>query len=69
MSKTHFLQNKQVHIAIAIGIGALLLFIVNVAVLTTSVIDVFVRKPVSVTKQPIETETVDQALDVLSGNR
>lgn len=69
MSKTHFLLNRQLLVALAIIIGVIVMLIVNTVVLVPILEDVFIPETETAHMQPIETAVVDQALELLHAEK
>ena len=69
MFKIHSLQNKESLIIIAMGAGLVLMTIVTIANLVPVLLEVYAPDKKSAGQSPIDTETVNKALDYLNEDK
>ena len=67
MFRIHLRQNKDIIIGLGIIISLLILFLVNVVFLIPEILTVYTTKTVNKNTLPIDTETVNRAVDALTG--
>lgn len=66
MFKSRLPLNKESLIIITLGIGLTLLIIVNVVILVPRLIEVYAPNPQSESREPIDAETVNKAIEYIS---
>jgi hypothetical protein len=66
MSKTHLVLTKETGIAIAIIIGLVIMAIVDLSLLTPTLIDVLMPAKNAANQNPIDQETVKEAIKVIN---
>lgn len=65
MFKSRLPLNKESLIIITFGIGLTLLIIVNVVILVPRLIEVYAPNPQSESREPIDAETVNKAIEYI----
>ena len=66
MSKTHLPLNKEVILIAIMAVVIISLLVVNVVFSLSEVVSVYLQNPPSTNKQLIDTEAVNQAIDILN---
>ena len=65
MFKIRLPQNRESYIILGLGLGVALLFIINVVAIAPTMVNVFLVRPPAEVKQPLDAETINQALKIL----
>lgn len=67
MSKTHSTQtNKEIAIVIVIICGFIMLVIGNIMIIVPSFLEIYNPKTIKVNQNPIDAQTVNQAIQLLN---
>jgi hypothetical protein len=66
MSKTLLKQNKEAIAGVAVIAGLIILAVVNLSILIPSLLDVYEKGDKSGRNDPIDAQTVNQAINLLS---
>jgi hypothetical protein len=65
MFKTRSVQTKESIITIGVSIGIILFVVINIALLLPSLISVFGPQPTQTKQDPIDTNTVNEAIKLI----
>jgi hypothetical protein len=65
MSKIRLLQNKELLLALGIGVTLVIVLIVNIAVIVPSLVTSYRSASISTNKSPIDEQTIKKAIEYI----